>query len=56
MNVSSLSGAASLYAPRPPEAAERGPERDRDADDRAPAAPAKAAPAVGTGSRVDTWA
>ena len=45
MNVSSLSGAAALYAARPPEAMERGPERDADADDRAKAAAPRATPA-----------
>lgn len=56
MNVSSAVAAFSSPAMRPSEAAERGPDRDGDADDRAAAAPVQAKPAAGTGLRVDTWA
>lgn len=56
MNISSATAATQLMAMRKPEAAERGPDRDGDADDGARAAPAKATPAAGTGLRVDTWA
>lgn len=56
MNVSSAPSVMSQAAMRPPEATERGPDRDGDGDDQARAAPAKAAPAAGTGLRIDTWA
>ena len=56
MNISSSTAATMLIAMRKPEAIERGPDRDGDADDGARAAPVAAKPAAGTGSRVDTWA
>lgn len=56
MNISSATAAVQLTAMRKPEAAERGPDRDGDADDGARAAPVAAKPSAGTGSRVDTWA
>jgi len=60
MNISNATAAVQLTAMRKPEAAERGPDRDGDADDGARAAPAQAQaqakPAVGTGLRIDTWA
>ncbi|HJV40285.1 hypothetical protein [Caulobacter sp.] len=52
MNISSATGARPPIAAQPPEALERGPDRDADADDRAPTA-VRSAPAPGTGLRVD---
>ena len=56
MNISSATAASQLMAMRKPEAAERGPDRDGDADDGARTPPPSAKPAAGTGLRVDTWA
>ncbi|MBQ1559707.1 MULTISPECIES: hypothetical protein [Caulobacter] len=56
MNVSSLSAVRPQMAVRAPEALERGPDRDGDADDGGKTAAIKAAPAQGTGLRVDTTA
>ena len=60
MNITNATAAVQLTAMRKPEAAERGPDRDGDADDGARAAAAQAQtaakPAAGTGLRVDAWA
>lgn len=56
MNISSAAAIRPQMATQRPEGLERGPDRDGDADDRAPAAAVKSAPAQGTGLRVDTRA